>query len=118
MTTRYYWKALHKPSDQYLLNHIAGSTLHTNRIGSKWQYQHELEQILKRKLNKFVKGPYKIRFELEDWELQEFIVTLHKRVPMVNPKAKPLPQKRVERKIKMLKRAKDNGNRPKVAPAA
>ncbi len=80
--TTYYWKAHHIPSDQWLVNHIAGGILHTNRIGSKWDKRQTLERILKRKINKFVKGPQTIKFEKEDWELQQYVVSLRKTVKL------------------------------------
>lgn len=96
----YYWKALHLPSDQYLINRFSGSTLHTNRVGSKWQYVHELEQVLRNPINQFVKGPQTIKFDIDDWELQEFIVSLHKKVRI---KIRPAWKKYVKKKIKGLK---------------
>ncbi len=78
----YYWKALHMPSGEYLLNHISGSILHTNRIGSKWQDGEELKKLLLRRKSPFkqVKGPQTISFDKKDFELQQYFVTLHKTV--------------------------------------
>ncbi len=100
MEPQYYWKALHLPSDQYLVNHISGSILPTSVSGSKWYNKTELEYILKRKVNKFVKGPQIIGFEREDWELQQFKVTLHKTIRMKGPSM--LSGKVLEKKIKTI----------------
>lgn len=76
MKKQMYYKALHKPSQHFVKNSISGSTLHVNNIGSKWYKKETLEKILDSGKFKYVKGSTVISFEREDFEVQEYSVSL------------------------------------------
>jgi hypothetical protein len=71
-----YWKAVHLPSGHYVLNSKSKAFVHTSIHGSKWYRKETLINYLKSGTFEKVSGPHTIKFELVDFEIQEYLVTL------------------------------------------
>lgn len=78
--TIYYWKVYHKPSGHFVIKGGGNSTIKTNRIGHKYKNGDALVRRFNSTHLKWVKGVITIKFEKEDFEIQQYTVKLTKTI--------------------------------------